>query len=32
VVAIAPDTGLNYLSKAFNPDWLADNHIRLDLD
>ncbi len=29
VVAIAPDAGSNYLSKAFNPVWLADNHIRL---
>ncbi|WP_104137862.1 PLP-dependent cysteine synthase family protein [Arthrobacter sp. ZGTC131] len=32
VVAIAPDTGSNYLSKAFNPEWLADNHIRLAAD
>ncbi|MFJ5699324.1 PLP-dependent cysteine synthase family protein [Arthrobacter sp. NPDC093139] len=32
VVAIAPDTGRNYLSKAFNPEWLADNHIRLAAD
>lgn len=29
VVAIAPDAGSNYLSKAFNPVWLADNHIHL---
>jgi cysteine synthase len=32
VVAIAPDTGANYLSKAFNPVWLADNRIRLAAD
>ena len=32
VVAIAPDTGSNYQSKAFNPVWLADNHIRLGTD
>lgn len=32
VVAIAPDTGANYLSKAFNPEWLADNRIRLAAD
>jgi cysteine synthase len=32
VVAIAPDTGSNYLSKAFNPVWLADNHIHLAAD
>ena len=32
VVAIAPDTGSNYQSKAFNPVWLADNHIRLATD
>ena len=29
VVAIAPDAGTNYLSKAFNPVWLAENHIHL---
>ncbi len=29
VVAIAPDAGSNYLSKAFNPVWLAENHIHL---
>jgi cysteine synthase len=29
VVAIAPDAGGNYLSKAFNPVWLAENHIHL---
>jgi cysteine synthase len=29
VVAIAPDAGSNYLSKAFNPVWLADNNIHL---
>lgn len=32
VVAIAPDAGTNYLSKAFNPQWLAENHIRLAVD
>ncbi|MFJ4027928.1 PLP-dependent cysteine synthase family protein [Paenarthrobacter sp. NPDC089989] len=32
VVAIAPDAGTNYLSKAFNPSWLAENHIRLAAD
>ncbi|MHC8609234.1 PLP-dependent cysteine synthase family protein [Paenarthrobacter ureafaciens] len=32
VVAIAPDAGTNYLSKAFNPQWLAENHIRLAAD
>lgn len=32
VVAIAPDAGTNYLSKAFNPVWLAENHIRLAAD
>jgi len=30
VVAIAADAGTNYLSKAFNPVWLADNGIRID--
>ncbi|MGO4690720.1 PLP-dependent cysteine synthase family protein [Glaciibacter sp. 2TAF33] len=25
VVAISPDSGTNYLTKAFNPDWLAGN-------
>lgn len=30
VVAIAPDAGTNYLSKAFNPVWLAEHKIRLD--
>ncbi|MBT2512262.1 cysteine synthase family protein [Arthrobacter sp. ISL-30] len=29
VVAIAPDAGTNYLSKAFNPAWLARNRIRI---
>lgn len=29
VVAIAPDAGSNYLSKAFNPVWLVENHIQL---
>jgi cysteine synthase len=32
VVAIAPDAGTNYLSKAFNPVWLAENGIRLAAD
>ena len=32
VVAIAPDAGTNYLSKAFNPHWLAENHIHLAAD
>lgn len=32
VVAIAPDAGSNYLSKAFNPVWLAENHIRVAPD
>lgn len=32
VVAIAPDAGTNYLSKAFNPVWLAENGIRLTAD
>ncbi|MCA4135593.1 PLP-dependent cysteine synthase family protein [Arthrobacter sp. M4] len=30
VVAIAPDAGTNYLSKAFNPVWLAEHKITLD--
>lgn len=29
VVAIAPDAGSNYLSKAFNPAWLLEHHILL---
>ncbi|MHC6222540.1 PLP-dependent cysteine synthase family protein [Arthrobacter sp. MMS24-S77] len=29
VVAIAPDAGTNYLSKAFNPAWLAEHGIHL---
>ncbi|AJT42610.1 PLP-dependent cysteine synthase family protein [Psychromicrobium lacuslunae] len=29
VVAIAPDTGSNYLSKAFNPQWLEQQQIRV---
>ncbi|WP_394940758.1 PLP-dependent cysteine synthase family protein [Psychromicrobium sp. YIM B11713] len=29
VVAIAPDTGRNYLSKAFNLEWLAEQNITL---
>ncbi|MDP9937705.1 cystathionine beta-synthase/cysteine synthase A [Paenarthrobacter nicotinovorans] len=32
VVAIAPDAGTNYMSKAFNPVWLAENGIRLSGD
>jgi cystathionine beta-synthase/cysteine synthase A len=24
VLAIAPDGGINYLTKAFNPEWLRD--------
>jgi cystathionine beta-synthase/cysteine synthase A len=32
VVAIAPDAGTNYLSKAFNPVWLAENGIHLARD
>ncbi|WP_416404772.1 PLP-dependent cysteine synthase family protein [Arthrobacter sp. LFS091] len=32
VVAIAPDAGTNYLSKAFNPVWLAEHGIRLAAD
>ncbi|MFJ4268545.1 PLP-dependent cysteine synthase family protein [Paenarthrobacter nicotinovorans] len=32
VVAIAPDAGTNYMSKAFNPVWLAENGIRLSAD
>ncbi len=32
VVAIAPDAGTNYLSKAFNPSWLARHGIRLAAD
>ncbi|NYE96290.1 cystathionine beta-synthase/cysteine synthase A [Psychromicrobium silvestre] len=30
IVAIAPDTGRNYLSKAFNPQWLAEQGIQID--
>ncbi|MFC9772480.1 MULTISPECIES: PLP-dependent cysteine synthase family protein [unclassified Pseudarthrobacter] len=30
IVAIAPDAGTNYLSKAFNRSWLAENGITLD--
>ncbi|ASN21781.1 PLP-dependent cysteine synthase family protein [Arthrobacter sp. YN] len=32
VVAIAPDAGTNYMSKAFNPVWLAEHGIRLAAD
>ncbi|MDI2022125.1 hypothetical protein PJL18_02654 [Paenarthrobacter nicotinovorans] len=32
MVAIAPDAGTNYLSKAYNPVWLAENGIRLAAD
>lgn len=32
VVAIAPDAGTNYLSKAFNPVWLVEHGIRLAAD
>src|SRR5436190_8536386 len=31
VVALLADTGRNYLSKCFNDDWLAENHLTLNL-
>src|SRR6202035_1764328 len=31
VVVLCADTGRNYLSKFFNDDWLADNHLVLDV-
>jgi cystathionine beta-synthase len=31
VVALCADTGRNYLSKCFNDDWLAENHLLLDV-
>ncbi|MFL5243195.1 MAG: cystathionine beta-synthase [Gemmataceae bacterium] len=31
VVALGSDTGRNYLSKLFNDDWLAENHLEYDL-
>jgi cystathionine beta-synthase len=31
VVALGSDTGRNYLSKLFNDDWLAENHLQYDL-
>jgi len=31
VVALGSDTGRNYLSKLFNDDWLAENHLTYDL-
>jgi len=30
VVAIAPDGGINYLTKAFDPDWLAESGLGAD--
>ncbi|MDR3622380.1 MAG: cystathionine beta-synthase [Paludisphaera borealis] len=27
IVALCPDTGRNYLSKFFNDDWMAENHL-----
>jgi len=32
VVALCADTGRNYLSKFFNDDWLAENHLSLDVE
>jgi cystathionine beta-synthase len=31
VVALCADTGRNYLSKCFNDDWLAENHLLLNM-
>jgi cystathionine beta-synthase len=31
VVALCADTGRNYLSKCFNDDWLAENHLLLNV-
>jgi cystathionine beta-synthase len=31
VVALCADTGRNYLSKYFNDDWLAENHLQLNV-
>ncbi len=31
VVALCADTGRNYLSKFFNDDWLAENHLLLNV-
>jgi cystathionine beta-synthase len=31
VVALGCDTGRNYLSKFFDDDWLAENHLQFDL-
>src|SRR5262249_37652353 len=31
VVALCADTGRNYLSKCFNDDWLAENHLILNV-
>jgi cystathionine beta-synthase len=32
VVALCADTGRNYLSKCFNDDWLAENHLLLSVE
>jgi cystathionine beta-synthase len=32
VVALCPDTGRNYLSKFYDDQWLAENHLALDVE
>ena len=30
IVTIVPDTGLKYMSKIYNPDWLKSNNLEIE--